>query len=463
MTRNQTLTARTDRGYIRSAHRSERFVLIELDAPPAAQKPGRDPVNLAFVLDRSGSMSGQKLDLAKRAIETAVDRLLPTDRFAIVCYDDRIDVIVEGTTASREAKSNAMDRLRSIDARGSTDLAGGWLRGAEQVALAIARIGYPGAPAIPGAANPAAPVPPDMSQLASISAEGKGHAASSSINRVLLLTDGLANVGITEPSELARHAQELRARGVTTSTFGVGEDFDEGLLQAMADAGGGHFYFIASAAQIQDHIATEVGELLQVVARDVSFEITAPEGLEIGTLSPYAVEKRGGARHHVLLGDVVAEQRLEVVLRVKFGYGTVGSEIGLLIGATDREGVLNLAGVAPVGIGWEYADDRTNDLQPRDRAVDRAVARLFAARARQEAVRFNRLHEYGPAAATLHGVARKIAAYAGSDPQLQSIVAELKVEEHRWAAPAPEMARKTAHASASYLLRNRSAEGRANR
>jgi Mg-chelatase subunit ChlD len=423
MTRTQTLTAGADRRYIRSTHRSERFVLVELEAPPATQKPQRDPVNLAFVLDRSGSMSGNKLDLAKRAIETAVDRLLPSDRFSIVCYDDRIDVVVEGTTASREARTNAIDRLRSIDARGSTDLAGGWLRGAEQVALGQVAMG---------------------------------------VNRVLLLTDGLANVGIVDHAELARHATELRARGVTTTTFGVGEDFDEGLLQSMADAGGGHFYFIENAAQIQDHIATEVGELLQVVAREAVLEITAPESLEVGTLSPYAIERRG-SRHHVLLGDLVAEQRLEIVLRVRFGYGPVGQEVGLLIGAADREGVLNLAGASPIGVGWEYADDRTNDGQPRDRAVDRAVARLFAARARQHAVALNRAGDYTAAVRGLSGVAERISAYAGSDAELRGLVSELHAEQQRWAAPMPEMSRKVAHAAASYVMRNRSQHGSANR
>lgn len=422
MTR-QTLAARSDRRFIRSTHRSERFVLVELEAPPATNRPGRDPVNIAFVLDRSGSMSGTKLELAKRAVETAIERLLPTDRFSIVCYDDRIDVVVDGTHASREARSNAIDRLRMIDARGSTDLGGGWLRGAEQVALAQVAQG---------------------------------------VNRVLLLTDGLANVGIVDHAELAQHARELRLRGVTTTTFGVGEDFDEVLLQAMADAGGGHFYLIENAAQIQDHIATEVGELLQVVARDAALEVSVPESMEVATLSPYPME-RWGARLNVRLGDLVAEQRLEVVLRVRFGYGPIGTEVGLLVAAEDREGVLRRAGAQSVGIGWEHADDVTNDGQRRDRSVDRAVARLFAAQARQNAIALNRVGDYTAAARGLRGVAKRIAAYAGSDPELRGLVSELRVAEQQWSAPAPEMSRKVAHASASYLMRNRAADGAANR
>lgn len=417
------LRVRSDRRFIRSAHRSERFVLVEVEAPPAPRQAQREPVNLAFVLDRSGSMSGQKISLAKQAIETAVDRLLPTDRFAIVCYDDRIDVVVETTSASREAKANAIQRLRAIDARGSTDLGGGWLRGAEQVALAMAPAG---------------------------------------VNRTLVLTDGLANVGIVDPAELARHARELRARGVTTTTFGVGADFDESLLQSIADAGGGHFYFIEHAAQIQDHIATEVGELLQVVAREATLEITAPESVVVTMLSPQLLEQRG-SRLQVLLGDLVAEQRLEVVLRLKFGYGPIGQQVGVLVGASDREGVLLAAGGQPVGVGWEYADDRTNDLQPRDRAVDHAVARQFIARAQQGAVQLNRLGQFREAALEVRQVAERIAGYAGDDPVLREMVAKLRAEERQWNAPMHEMARKTVHAAASYSLRSRAPSGGANR
>jgi Ca-activated chloride channel family protein len=418
-----TLRARSDRRFIRSTHRSERFVLVELEAPPATQKPGRDPVNLAFVLDRSGSMSGEKIELAKRAIETAVDRLLPADRFAVVCYDDKIDVVVEGTRASREAKTNALGRLRSIDARGSTDLCGGWLRGAEQVALELAERG---------------------------------------VNRVLLLTDGLANVGISDPAELARHAQELRSRGVTTTTFGLGADFDEALLQSMADAGGGHFYFIENARQIEDHIASEVGELLEVVARAVTLEVTGPEGLSIGALSPYPIDQRG-SRHFVLAGDMTAEQQLEVVLRVRFPYGPIGEEVGILVAATDEEGVLAAAGATPVGVGWQYADDRMNDGQDRDRVVDRAVARLFAARARQEAVALNRRGEFEAAVRGLRRVGERISAYAGRDEELREMVKSLRAEEQQWSAPQPAMVLKQAFAGSAYALRSRAPEGQARR
>jgi hypothetical protein len=163
----------------------------------------------------------------------------------------------------------------------------------------------------------------------------------------------------------------------------------------------------------------------------------------------------------VLLGDLVAEQRLEVVLRLKFGYGSVGTRVGILVGATDREGALAAAGLAPVPVGWEYDDDRANDAQPRDRSVDRKVAELFAARARQGAVTLNRLGDFERAVHHLRDVARKIESYAGSDAELCAIAKALRAEETEWSAPATEMRRKASFASASYSMRSRGPEGRA--
>ena len=95
----------------------------------------------------------------------------------------------------------------------------------------------------------------------------------------------------------------------------------------MADAGGGHFYFIGDVAQMRDHITSEVGETLEVVAREVVLELTLPESVRVDSLSPFRVERRGG-RALVYLGDMVSGQVLSIVLRVTFDYGEVGREVG---------------------------------------------------------------------------------------------------------------------------------------
>ncbi|MGP1675421.1 MAG: vWA domain-containing protein, partial [Candidatus Limnocylindrales bacterium] len=382
------LTARADRRLIRPNSRSHRFVLVELTAPPATHSRERAPVNLAFVLDRSGSMSGTKLALAKQAVEEALARLDARDRFSIVVYDDVVDTVVESTSASAEARRNAIERLASVDARGSTNLADGWFRGCEQVATHLSREG---------------------------------------IDRVLLLTDGLANVGIVDVDELARHAGELRARGVSTTTFGIGNDFDEALLQAMSDAGGGHFYYIADAAQIRDHIASEVGETLEVAARDAELELLAGEGIAIEAISPHRFTGHG-TRSVVSLGDLVADQAIDVVLRLTFPYGQLGRDTGLIVRVLDREGAFETADVRDARLSWTWADDAANDGQPRDTNVDRAVARQFAARARQAAVQRNRAGDFEEARRVLDATAKRIRRYAGRDPELRALVEDLVAE-----------------------------------
>jgi Ca-activated chloride channel homolog len=366
-----------------------------------------------------------KLPLAKQAVDEALARLDPEDRFAVVAYDSHVDVVTPGQPASPEARRAAAAALRTIEARASTDLGGGWLSGCEEVARDLLANG---------------------------------------VNRVLLLTDGLANVGITDHDELERRAGELRARGVSTSTFGVGNDFDERLLQRMADAGRGQFYFIGSVAQIRDHITSEVGETLEVVARDVVLEVTAPESIRIEALSPFPVEHRG-SRTFIRLGDMVSGQVLTILLHLKFDFGEIGREVGALLRLADRDGAFARTGPAlePVAIAWAYAASRANDEQPRDRVVDRAVAELYASRARQEAVHLNRHGQLAEAREVIEKVRRRIDQYAGDDPKLREILATLARDVPRYSARMAESGLKQAYYEAYSLQKSRAPSGRAMR
>jgi len=407
-----------DRRLIRTRWHSKRFAVAHITAPEAVTSSERAPVNLAFVIDRSGSMANGRLTLALKAVEEGIGRLKPRDRFSVVVYDDRIDSLVTGTQATAEARRDAIGRLRGVEARGMTDLSGGWLRGCEHVASELQELG---------------------------------------VNRCLLLTDGLANHGITALEELEHHAAELRKRGVSTSTFGVGDSFNEVLLQAMAQAGGGQFYDIAGAAQIRDHIESEVGETLEVVARNVTLDVTFPDSVRVESLGAFGA-RVGGDRAMIDLGDLVSGQGVDVPLRLSFPFGALGESLMVELSLADGDGVFERANGR---LAWDYADDRANDEQRREREVDRLVAGIYAARARRAAVTLNRDGEFDRAREALRSTARKIGGYAGDDQVLLGIVDELMRESEQFHRVMEERLRKVHYAQSSHAMRSRDWQGKA--
>lgn len=383
------LSIRTDRHLVRADARSNRYVLVSFTAPAAPRREGRTPVNVSFVLDRSGSMSGEdKFNLARQAVEQSLRMLRPEDRFSVVVFDQQIDVVVRSTNATHGATHDALRALAAIGPRGSTDLCAGWMNGCEQVAEFV---------------------------------------DNERVSRVLLLTDGRANHGITAPSELARHAAELRERGVSTSTFGVGADFDERLLRDMAHEGGGNFYFLENAVQIPDLITSELGEALEVVLPRAVLEIEIPHQGDAEVLNRFR-SSIGDNMLRVELGDVVSSQQVDVLVRLNFPRGALGACV------TSRA---HLSGGAAESsrsdeIEWTYAPHAENDRQPRDREVDRAVAAIYAARARADATEANRRGDFAAARNVIDRTAARIRSYAGDDPMLNSCWTELAAERPRY-------------------------------
>ena len=412
------MDVQTDRELVRAAGKSRRYLLVSLRAPEPAQVTKRPAVNVAMVLDRSGSMHGSKLQLAKEAARKALGLLGRQDRFSLVVYDDQVEVLVESTHASAESLDLALRRLDAIQARGSTDLGTGWLKGCEQVAA---------------------------------------HLSDDAVGRCLLLTDGLANVGIQDRDALAKHAEELRARHVVTSAFGVGADFDERLLAAMTRSGGGNFYFVEAAAQIPDFLTSELGEALEIVARDVRLDLIAPEAVSLHLLSDFRSERQG-ARLECILPDLVARQEVAVVVEALFPEGREGDRITIDCSVRDRERKLS---DVPISVAWTFADHAANDRQPRNVAVDREVARLHAAIAEREAVEANRRGDYSAARGLVEKIAKRIEGYAGGDPELREIARGLREQGDEFAASMDSAALKRRHFASHSALNSRSITGRA--
>ena len=414
------LTVKSERRLVRAAGQSVRYVNAVLTAPEAPRRPGRQAINVALVLDRSGSMGGEKIELAREAVERALQMLHPDDRFALVVYDTVVDVLMESTACTQAARQEALRRLAGIDARGGTDLSSGWLSGCEQVARFL---------------------------------------DSGAIGRCLLLTDGLANRGITDADQLVQHAHELRQRGVVTSTFGVGADFDERLLQRMADAGAGHFYFIERAVQITDLLTSELGEALEVVSRAVTVAAEAPAGARVELLNPWPTqENRDGVV--VTLGDLVSSQEVSLVFKVTLPAGAEGSAIRTAFRVSDQDGPI--AGASAVQ-DWLFATHDANARQPRDLAVDEVVANIYAARARDLALEANRRGDYDRARAIVEATVRKILSYAGDRASLQAIAAGLQAEVQRVEERMSAISMKEMHRASYSAMRSRDAEGKSRR
>lgn len=416
-----TLTLHTDRKLIRAQASSTRYILARITAPSAERREGRSPINVGLVLDRSGSMDAdRKFGLARDAVELALRMLRSDDRFSLVVYDNQIDVLAPSTRATPDAKRSALDALTRVHPRGSTNLGGGWLTGCEQVAEFL---------------------------------------EDQRVSRCLLLTDGLANQGITDRDELARHAGELRRRGVATSTFGVGADFDERLLRDMAHEGGGNFYFIEGASQIPEMLTGELGEALEITLRSASIVVKASRETEVESLNRFRqshVHDRGELR--VELGDLTSAQQLDVVMRVTLPRGEVGREASADVWLLSA-GELVAGGDSRMT--WTYAGHEENDVQPRNREVDRVVAELYAARARAEATEANRAGDFARGEQVLERTARRITGYAGNDETLQRIARMLREDVGEFGAPMSIMALKARTFAAEALSKGRDTLGRA--
>jgi len=244
----------------------------------------RAPVNLVLVMDRSGSMGDRgKIEYAREAAKQMIGGLSSEDRLAVVAYSTDVDVMYPiQKLRDKETVSTVVNRIYPTN---STNLSGGLVEG--------------------------------IAQLQSVNREGY-------VNRVILLSDGLANEGITSVSELSKIASSAAAKGIYVTAMGLGADYDENLMTNLAEYGAGNYYFIESPGQLAEIFEREFGRIAATVAKNPVIRLALSDGVTVKEVYGYTYTTGRDGSVEIRPGDFFGGQERDILVRLNVPAGAEG-------------------------------------------------------------------------------------------------------------------------------------------
>ncbi|HUP71840.1 MAG TPA: VWA domain-containing protein [Acidimicrobiales bacterium] len=347
--------------------------MLDLSAPVAPATSARRPLDLVAVIDRSGSMAGAPLAAVLAAVDRLIRLLGEDDRLAVVAFDNQVDLVLPLMRHDPRVARRAVARITE---GGSTNLSGGWLKGVE------------------------------------ILQGGRAEA----VRRVLLLTDGRANVGIVDSGQLSTLAAQSAGQGVTTTTIGFGNHFDEDLLRAMADAGHGNARWAEGPDEAAGVFLDEFDGLATIVAQNISVEIRPADAVEVvAVLNDFpSTLVEGGVQ--VNLGDAYAGESRRLVFAMRIpGLSTMGpATIGELVLRYVEVGSSVALHTVTTPIVVNIVDPDAVD-NPDPRVVEEVLV-LKAANARRDARAEADRGDHDGAARRLKGTASELRMAAAASP-----------------------------------------------
>jgi Ca-activated chloride channel family protein len=300
------LDARLAQPVMKDGATSKNYLRVALGGCRPEPTQGRTPVNVAFVIDRSGSMQGQRIAQAREAAIMAIARLQPDDIASVVIFDQSVDVLVPAQRVATPALF--ADLIQRVGARGSTAIHAGVLTGASEVR----KFKDPGR-----------------------------------LNRVVLLSDGQANVGPARPAEFAVLGRGLLAEGISVSTIGLGLGYNEDLMLQLARASDGNHAFARDPSDLITIFNREFNDVLAACAQTVSIDIELKPGVRAvkalsrdgaiaGSIARFQMNQVYAATEHYVLLEVEVEEALAVAgerelgtVKVAYTQGTGGARQAL--------------------------------------------------------------------------------------------------------------------------------------
>ncbi|WP_138494063.1 vWA domain-containing protein [Paenibacillus pinistramenti] len=335
-----------NKGYYPAGGAESAYLLIELQGSGKDKGHARSPINLSVVLDRSGSMSGDPLMYSKKACQFVAEQMNGSDLLSLVAFDDHVQTVIPPSAVLN--KDLIKQHIESIQAGGTTNLSGGLAEGAQHVLRNRQ--------------------------------EGR-------INRVILLSDGHANTGITDRSQLNAIAKEYRSSGIGISTIGVGDGFDEELMEGIAEHGGGNFYYIDKADGIPGVFEQELEGLLSVAAQNIKLTCSPSEGTQIVGIYGYPSEGNG-EQSLIQMGDIYHNEVKTLLVELSFDPRAAGEHQVLQL-SWDYIDVTESA--AACSFSMEVSASFTTDIsllnEPGSAEVEQQVGVTKSAKVIEEAIK----------------------------------------------------------------------------
>jgi Ca-activated chloride channel family protein len=261
------------------------YLKVALTGQAMENDSNRAPVNVAIVIDKSGSMSGAKMAHAREAAKQALDRLGAKDMVSVIAYDSGVHVIAPASgLAEREAVKAAIDK---IQASGSTALFAGVSKGSEEL---------------------------------------RRNKRPDQVNRIVLLSDGMANIGPDSPQELGRLGASLAKEGISVTTLGLGLGYNEDLMTELALRSDGNHAFIKDSEALADTFQSEFGDILSVVAQRLSVHVKCAPGVRPVRVLGRPAEIQG-QEVVVDMNQIYAQQQKYVLIEVELPAGPADTDL----------------------------------------------------------------------------------------------------------------------------------------